>query len=195
MAQLSTLGIIHTLMKTKSLTPIILAVFFAISPLSASADSFHDIAIQARAKYAAAQESWQRGLAELVTRTDTNFQEIATIQRDLQLAYIEQSTARFRYLLKHDSQRIILTNGVSKFANFEWSDKDTKALTDSDPKYVQLQKRILELETKNDKEPDWPKIRVWFRDTLSKSGDYKTLLSAFQAQQKAVEDLLGGYKP
>ena len=182
-------------MKATSLTPIILVVFFAISSLSASADSFHDIAIQARARYAAAQESWQRGLAKLVTRTDTNFQEIATIQRDLQLAYIEQSTARFRYLLEHDYQRIILTNGVSQFANFEWSDKDTKALAESDPKYVQLQKRILELKMKNDKEPDWPKFRVWFRDKLSKSGDYKTLFSDFQAQQKAVEDLLGGYKP
>lgn len=183
-------------MKTNMFKTILLAALLAIvTPFAASADSFHDIATQARTKYAAAQESWQRGLVELVTRTAPNFREIATVERDLQLAYIEQSTARFRYLLEHDSQRIILTNGVSQFANFDWSDKDTKTLLDSDLAYPQLQKKILELQKKNDAEPDWTKFRAWFRDTLSKSEDYKTLLSDFQAKQKAVEDLLGRYKP
>ena len=176
--------------------PILLAAIFAVvAPLTASADSFYDIATQARTKYAAAQESWQQGLLELVKQTSPKFQAIATVQRDLQLAYIEQNTARFRYLLEHDSHRIILTNGVSQFANFEWSDKDTKALIESDPKYVQLQKQILELEKKNNQEPDWPEFRAWVRDTLSKSGEYKALLSDHQAKRKAAEDIIEKYKP
>lgn len=175
---------------------ILLATLLAIvTPLAASADSFYDIATQARTKYAAAQEGWQRGLVELVMQISPNFQEIATVQRDLQLAYIEQNTVRFRYLLEHDSNRIILTNGVSQFVNFEWSDKDTKALIESNPKYVQLQKQIVELEKKNNQELDWPKFRTWFRDALSKSGDYKTLLSDLQTKRKEVEDTLGKYKP
>ncbi|MGP8052443.1 MAG: hypothetical protein ACLQAH_01340 [Limisphaerales bacterium] len=182
-------------MKSRILAPILLAMLFVASQLSASADSFHDIAIQARAKYAAAQESWQRGLAELTIRANPDFREIATVQRDLQVAYVEQSNARFRYLLEHDSSRIILTNGVSQFANFDWTDADTKALAKTDPAYVLLQERITTLEKKNDQESDWPKFRAWFRDTFSKSSDYKNLLADFQAKQKEVEDLLGRYKP
>ena len=182
-------------MKSNILAPILLAILFAASSLSARADSFHDIAVHARAKYAAAQERWQRDLAELVKRANPNFEEIAFIQRDLQLAYVEQGNVRFRYLLDHDFHRIILINGVSQFSNFGWTDADSKALSVSAPTYVQLQKRIEVLKKKNDEESDWPKFREWFRDELSKSGDYKTLLSNFQAEQKAVEDLLGKYKP
>ena len=160
-------------------------------PFVASADSFHNIATQAWTKYTAAQASWQRGLAELVMWMNPRFREIATVQRDLQLASIERSTARFRYLLEHDPHRIVLTNGVSHFANFEWTDTDTELLTESDPAYAQLQKRIMTLKKKNDEKSDWPEFRAWFRDTLSRSKDYEALLSDFQAKGKAVEDLLG----
>ena len=164
-------------------------------PSSANADNFRDAATRARTEYAAAQVKWQTGLAALVAQSKPEFKEIATVQRDLQLSWIEQGTAQFRYLLDHDFHRIVLTNGVSQFLNFEWTDADTKALTKSNPTYDKLQKRIKVLEKKNDEQPDWPKFRVWFHDTLSKSKDYEALLSAFQAKDKEVEDLLQRYKP
>lgn len=191
----ATFSILRTLMNLKILAPIILALFPAISSLSASTNGFHDIATQSRAKFAAAQAGWQRGLAELVIRARPDFRTIASVQRDLQVAYVEQGTVRFRYLLEHDPNRVILTNGVSGLANFAWTDSDTQSLAKVDPSYLLLQKRIATLEKQNDQEPDWPKFRAWFRETFSRNSDYQALLTDFQARQKEVEELLGKYKP
>ena len=171
------------------------ALVMGLCPLSASADHSRDTAVQAHALYTAAQTAWQRDLADLVTRTNPDFREIATVQRDLQLAYIEQSGVRFKYLLEHDSKRIILTEGVSRFANFDWTDSDTKALEKMDSSYALLQEKVANLKKKNDQQTDWAKFREWFRETLSKSDAYKTLAGNLQAKNKEVMDLLGKYKP
>lgn len=195
-------------MKTLHLLALLTTAFFVTSsgaepdkpaPTEAKepmpANSFHEIAQQAHAKYAAAQEIWQRDLAEQTAKANPEFRELATVQRDLQLANIEQKKARFPYLLEHDPSRIVLTGGISKFANFEWTERDTQSLASTSPTYSQLQKKIEALEKQNGIQPDWPKFRTWFRETFSKSDEYKKLLDDFKAEQKEVEDLLGKYKP
>ena len=160
---------------------------------AASGDRFTDIAKKARAEYRVAQEEWQRGLAELVIRTYPEFAAVASAQRDLQLTYIETRTARFEYLLEHDPSRIVLTDGLSKFTNFEWSDHDTEALIEADPSYAALERKVSALRKKNDEQPDWPEFRKYFRNTLSKSNEYQDLLKEFVSRTKEIEALLQSY--
>lgn len=162
--------------------------------LAASGDRFTEIAKKAQAEYTLAQEEWQRSLAELVIRSNPEFTAVASAQRDLQLAYIEARTARFEYLLEHDPSRIVLTDGLSKFTNFEWSDHDSKALIEADPSYAALERKVSALRKKNDEQPDWPEFRKYFRNTLSNSNEYQDLFKDFVSRTKQVEALLESYK-
>ena len=170
------------------------AVAFATFMITiVNADTPDEIAKRARREYATAQARWQYDLAELVIRTHPVFETTAIAQRDLQLAYIEQQAVRFEYLLDHNPSRIALTEGLSAFANFEWSDEDNKALIETDPSYAELEKRVSELRKKNDEQADWPQFREYFRDTLSKTKEYERLLNEFAQKQKEVEDMLQEY--
>jgi hypothetical protein len=160
---------------------------------AASGDRFTDNAKKARAEYTVAQEKWQRSLAELVIRTHPEFTTVASAQRDLQLAYIELRTARFEYLLEHDPSRIVLTDGLSKFTNFEWSDSDTEVLIEADPSYAALERKVSVLRKENDEQPDWPEFRKYFRNTLLQSNEYQGLLKEFMSRMEEVEALLQSY--
>ena len=98
--------------------------FLVISP--ATAADFAETARKAQAAYAAAQREWQIGLAALAVEQRPEFEAIAKAQRDLQVAYIERRTSRFEYLMAEDPSRIVLTEGLSPFINFDWTDEDTR---------------------------------------------------------------------
>jgi hypothetical protein len=178
------------------ITNILLAIFFATSgQASMKGDDFVNIAEKSWVKYTSAQEKWHHDLADLVTQTNPKFKENANIERDLQLIYIKERTLSFRYLLKHNPHRIVLTKGIFEFANFEWTDADMKVLTQTTPMYGQLRKQITELTNKIIEEPDGPAFRKWFHDTFSKDKNYVNLLNAFLSKVKEVEIMLKEYKP
>ena len=162
---------------------------------SASASDFAKTARRAQGTYTTAQIEWQHGLAELVTGKRPDFEAVATIQRDLQVAYLELRTARFEYLLANDPSRLVLTKGLSRFTNFAWSDEDTQTLRQADPGYAALEAKVAALRKRNDDQPDWPSFREYFRNTVVKSKEYQTLLSELTEKQKAAEALLDVSNP
>ncbi len=164
--------------------------FLVISP--ATAADFAETARKAQAAYAAAQREWQIGLAALAVEQRPEFEAIAKAQRDLQVAYIERRTSRFEYLMAEDPSRIVLTEGLSPFINFDWTDEDTQTLREADP--AALDVKVAALRKSNDDQRDWSSFREYFRNTLLKSKEYQALFSAFMEKQKAVEALLDAYK-
>ena len=173
---------------------ILLHIVVAPWSWAANGDRFTELAKKAQTEYSLAQEEWQRGLAELVIRTNPEFTAVASAQRDLQLASIALRTARFDYLLQHEPSRIVLTNGLSQFSNFNWSDDDSRALIELDPSYAALERKVSESRRKNDAQPDWARFREYFRNTLSHSNEYQVLLKEFMSRTKQVEALLQLYK-
>ena len=171
---------------------ILVLAFLVISP--ATADDFAETARKAQAAYAAAQREWQIGLAELAVEQRPEFEAIAKAQRDLQVAYLERGTSKFEYLMAQDPSRIVLTEGLSQFINYDWSDEDTQTLREADPGYAALDVKVAALRKSNDDQRDWGSFREYFRNTLLKSKEYQALYSAFMEKQKAVEALLDAYK-
>ena len=172
----------------RTLTGIVVSALFVVSP--AGADDFAATARNAQVAYATAQREWQGGLAELVIEKKPEFEAVATAQRDLQWAYRERRTARFEHLLAKHPSRIVLTEGLSRFTNFDWSHEDTEILREADPEYAALEAKVAALRKRNDDQPDWPSFREYFRNTLVKSKDFQALLGEFMEKQKAVEALL-----
>ena len=166
--------------------------FLVISP--ATAADFAETARKAQAAYAAAQREWQIGLAALAVEQRPEFEAIAKAQRDLQVAYLERGTSRFEYLMAEDPSRIVLTEGLSPFINYDWSDEDTQTLREADPGYAALDVKVAALRKSNDDQRDWESFREYFHNTLLKSKEYQALFSAFMEKQKAVEALLDAYK-
>ena len=166
--------------------------FLVISP--ATAADFAETARKAQTAYAAAQREWQIGLAALAVEQRPEFEAIAKAQRDLQVAYIERGTSKFEYLLAEDPSRIVLTEGLSPFINYDWSDEDTQTLREADPGYAALDVKVAALRKRNDDQRDWESFREYFHNTLLKSKEYQALFSAFMEKQKAVEALLDAYK-
>ena len=129
----------------------------------------------AYAAYAAAQVEWQRGLAELIIEGRPDFERAAMVQRDLQVAYIKRRTTRFEYLLDQEPSRIVLTQGLSAFLNFGWSDEDTEALVEADPRYAALERSVAELREGNDDHPGLAE----FQRVLSEYVDHGHGVSSF----------------
>ena len=171
------------------------ATLALVSTTAAGAQEFTEVARMAHAAYAAAQVEWQRGLAELTIEGRPDLEGVAMVQRDLQLAYLELSTARFEYLLDQEPSRIVLTQGLSAFLNFGWSDEDTEVLVEADPRYAALEKRVAELREGNDDHPDWPSFREYFRSTLARDTGYQALLNNFTKTQSGVSGTLETYVP
>ena len=141
--------------------------FLVISP--ATAADLAETARKAQAAYAAAQREWQIGLAELAVEQRPEFEAIAKAQRDLQVAYLERGTSKFEYLMAEDPSRIVLTEGLSQFINYDWSDEDTQTLREADPGYAALDVKVAALRKSNDDQRDWGSFREYFRNTLLKS--------------------------
>ena len=156
--------------------------FLVISP--ATAADFAETARKAQAAYAAAQREWQIGLAELAVEQRPEFEAIAKAQRDLQVAYLERGTSKFEYLMAEDPSRIVLTEGLSQFINYDWSDEDTQTLRETDPGYAALDVKVAALRKSNDDQREWPSFREYFRNTLLKSKEYQALFSEFMEKQK-----------
>ena len=170
-------------------------VLALVSTTAAGTQEFTEVARVAYAAYAAAQVEWQRGLAELIIEGRPDFERAAMVQRDLQVAYIKRRTARFEYLLDQEPSRIVLTQGLSAFLNFGWSDEDTESLVEADPRYAALERSVAELREGNDDHPDWPSFREYFRSTLTTDTGYQALLNDLTKTQNGVSGTLEAYVP
>ncbi len=167
-----------------------IAACISTSPTILNGD-YQKTADSAWTMYISAQKEYQHGLAELIAGKNPTYREIAVIARDLQLEYIESRTMEFQYLLHHDPDRIILTNGISRFANYDWSPADSIKLSKKSSKYRHAQKRLAELKVKNESYSNWPAYRTWIHDILSKDQDYIGLMNSFNSRLKEAESILG----
>ena len=144
---------------------------------------------EAWTNYTAAQKAWQEGLAALTIRKAPEFKAVAEAQRDLQLGFIERRAARFEYLIDHAPDRIVVTEGLSRFSNFDWTDADTEALL-ADKNYAALEARVAALKKANDSQTNWEAFRTYFREHLSQDAEYTALFSEFMRRRAEVEAFL-----
>ena len=131
-------------------------------------------------------------LKDLIVSSRPDYEELASLSADLQLAMIERSQARFVYLLTQQSDRINSTGDLSQLVNvgLQWTPADEQALLAVDLKYGALSARIDSLRALNDGHPDWPALRAYFASELSTRADYTEALERFQKRQVELEEEL-----
>ena len=132
-----------------------------------------------------AKRTFQTDLAAFLIQQNADFTSLADQNRDLQIALAESRRANLVFLLATDPGRMVIDQGVSRFMNFDWSEQDDNAQKASDPEYQKLSDRITELKRQNIKHPDWPRVRQFFKDTLTEMPAFQQMMGAIQASRDA----------
>ena len=89
--------------------------------------------------YVVAQKRLQFDLARLLAHNWPELEGVANFQRDQQFAALELRNKKFQYLLKHSPDRIVMDEGLTAFAEFEWTEQDDDKLRATDPGFAKLQ--------------------------------------------------------
>jgi hypothetical protein len=90
--------------------------------------------------YVFAKKRFQFDLSRLLSDTWPQLEGVARLQRDQQFAMLELRNMKFHYLLETDPGRIVLDDGLTPFAEFDWTEADDEALRAANPDFVKLQR-------------------------------------------------------
>ena len=121
--------------------------------------------------------AFQRGLRDLVLRDKPEFEALASLNMELQIALFEARALETAYLARRDPARIKTAEGLSAFRNFEWSAQDEAALARESAQYLDLAERIAGLREGNDGHPDWPALRDHFGKQVRPDPAFKALMA------------------
>jgi len=144
---------------------------------------------EAREKYADAQKKYQNDLYALFLPKWPDLKPVIEVNRNLQVALVDSSTMKFYYLLKHNPNGIVRNQGVSTFANFDWTDEDTQMLRSADLAFTALDDRIKELRISNDGHSMWPEFRNRFKSIVNDK-EYISITNSLDQSVAEVEQLL-----
>jgi hypothetical protein len=150
-----------------------------------------DGAEKAWTECAQAQRQFQQELADFLASRRPVLRDLILVSRDLQLGLIERRSLEFRYLLAMHPERIVRNQGISKLANFAWSDEDAKVLRRSNPDYEAVAKSVELLQERTDGHRQWPALRV-AHQALARNADYQKIYGRFQQRVEAAGKLLDG---
>lgn len=149
-----------------------------------------DAAQKAWTAYTRAQRQFQQEMADFLATRRPDLKDVILVSRDLQLSLIERRSLEFRYLLAMHAERIVKDQGISKFANYDWTDEDAKVLRRSNPDYDAASRRVGALRERNDGHPQLPALRT-ANQVLAKDADYQKILRRFEQRVDVAGKLLG----
>ena len=121
--------------------------------------------------------AFHNGMRDLIVREAPQFDELAGIYREMQIALAEKRHRQLQYLLFTDPERLVIGETISKLTNYDWDEKDTAIMARVAPDYKALVARIDEIEARNQGHADWPALRAFVAEALSEHAQYKTLMT------------------
>ena len=166
------------------------AAFLSFAPLAQAQDSaFASCVREVGERDLADKTAFQQGLRDLIAITKPEFEELAELQMQLQIAYARARAARLGYLATRDPERVD-TASLTKFRNFDWSAADDAAMAAQDPGAGELAARIAVLRGENDGHRDWPKLREFMRAELMPDRAFRALMEDFAKTDDALRESL-----
>jgi hypothetical protein len=175
--------------RSKSILVITAAALVAglIAPLSVSAIEGEVTAVWK--DYVVAQKRLQFDLARLLSHKWPELEGIANLQRDQQFAALELRNKKFQYLLEHTPDRIVMDQGLTAFAEFEWTERDDDELRATDPGFAKLQQWA---ETNAERLSRHPQLAAAGESLLALQRDeyYLLVIQRFQTRLNDLETTL-----
>lgn len=139
--------------------------------------------------YVVAKKRLQFDVANLLGHKWPELQSVTGLQRDQQFALIELWNMKFQYLLEFDADRIVYDEGLSQFANFEWTEPDSEALRESNPDFLKLERWAEKNSKRLSEHPDLV-VADERLTTLQRDERYQTVIERYQARMDDLESAL-----
>jgi len=121
------------------------------------------------------KRAFHTGMRDLIVREAPQFEELAGVYQDHQMALVDQRLRQLQYLLFTNPQQLSVDETVSKLTNYDWNELDTARMAKVAPEYKALTERIAGLEARNNAHPDWPKLRAFVAKDLSANKEFEAL--------------------
>ena len=141
------------------------------------AGAFSDCVEDVVARDLDATVAFQRGLRDLALRDKPEFEALASLNMELQIAMFEARALETAYLARRDPARIKTAEGLSAFRNFDWTAEDAAALARESSDYRAQRENVARLRASNDGHPDWPALRTHFGKQVRPDPAFKALMS------------------
>lgn len=136
--------------------------------------------------YFEAQTEYQDGLYDLIAADAPQFDGLAKLSRDQQLARRLRQRRQMVFLLEQHPARLVTTKGFVRFVNFDWSDDDNAQWLKHDSEAAALEEKIAALDARSNGHPQWPDLRAYYRERLFDNPQYKALTKKLDAAVKDV---------
>jgi hypothetical protein len=133
----------------------------------------------------AGKTAFQEGVREIIAARKPEFEGLADLHSEFQIALTRARAARLAFLVEHDPGPID-TESLAKFRNFEWSAADDAAFAARHPEGGELAAGIADLRRKNDGHRDWPKLREFMRAELFPSPAFRALMADITKNDRAL---------
>lgn len=164
----------------------VVAALWLVHPLAARGDAFAACVAEVTARDLGSKVAFQRGLRDLVLRGKPEFEALASLNTELQIAMFQAHAAKTAYLARGDPARIATAKGLSAFRNFDWSAQDETAFARESAEYRDLVQRIARLRDKNDGHPDWPALRDHMRAEVMGAPAFADLIARLSASDAGL---------
>jgi hypothetical protein len=165
---------------------LLLAIGFQRAGYAAGAN---DSLEKAWTAHAQAQCQLQQELAKFFISRRPDLKERFELNRDLQLALIDRRSMEFRYLLATHPEKIVRDQGISRLANYEWTDEDQNALRRSSPEYEAARKRVEELRKRSEETSQGHTLRD-AQQALAKDPELLSIYQRFEEREQAAQKML-----
>jgi hypothetical protein len=139
--------------------------------------------------YVVAKKRFQFDLSRLLAGTWPELEGVARLQRDQQFAMIELRNMKFQYLLENDPDRIILDDGLSAFANFDWTEEDDEALREANADFAKLQRWAAMNDQRLSDHPKFPAAQERL-ERLQREEHFRSMHDSFELRLDDLETTL-----
>ncbi len=174
---------------TKTISSTILALALLLS-LPAKGSTFKECLHDILNEDLTAKVGYQTALRDLSIELAPEFEELATLNARLQIAFAAMRQAQLIYLVEVHPEVLITAENLLAFTNYEWSTEyelETRAFDDV---YPVLYAEVRVLQEQNDGHPDWPAFRTAFVEDIATSAEFSGLTESFLDQQHATGEAL-----
>lgn len=157
--------------------PALVAGCLLVQPALAWAGAFSDCVEDVVARDLDATVAFQRGLRDLALRDKPEFEALASLNMELQIALFEARALETAYLARRDPARIKTAEGLSAFRNFDWTEQDAAALARESSDYRARRENVARLRASSDGHPDWPALRDHFGKQVRPDPAFEALMA------------------
>ena len=150
-------------------------LYSLVAPINASALNIQ-CAFGNYKNYSTAQEQWQRGLTDLIVKTNGNLKDVASMYLADQLNYIEMNLIAIEFTLRHNPSKIRTDAPINQWLDL---DSDNKlAIAKISNRYAELL-NLANAAKRRPSHPDGEALRMLMRNRIVKTTEYQNLLSEF----------------